>query len=557
MVTEYSEAFKAKMVRKMLPPGAVSANALATELGMNQSTLSRWLKEARTQGVMDKPRKKWTPAEKLRVVVEAGKLRDSELGDFLRREGLHEAQLKEWRVAAETSLTDSPKSKKSKRSPEKSESRNSSGSCGAKRRRWPRRPPSSCLKKSAGPGPLGGRGRRHDGGERAVTIALIDEAVASGARREVACDAMGLAARTVERWRSGKLEDERRGPKTAPANKLSAKEREILLATMNEPAHRDLSPNQIVPKLADERRYLASESTMYRILRQEDLLKHRGVMKAPQRRPPNEHVAVGPNQVWSWDITYLKTPIRGVFFYLYMIVDVWSRKVVGWEVYDVESDDLAAQLFEHTCVAMHLNPRGIVLHADNGGPMKGSTMVATLERLGVLASFSRPRVSDDNPYSEALFRTLKYRPDFPSKPFADLAAARTWVKGFVAWYNGVHRHSAIRFVTPDERHAGRDVKILEERHAVYEAARARNPERWRSSTRDWTPVNEVYLNPAERQSKRNGAPALGCAVERGDKGGALADRGSCGAAQESAAKTSPNAQARPESAQARQERPAA
>jgi transposase InsO family protein len=359
-----------------------------------------------------------------------------------------------------------------------------------------------------------------------VTIGLVNEAVEAGARREVACQVVGLSARTVERWRGGKLEDERRGPKTAPANKLTAAERQEVLRIVNAPRFRDLSPNQIVPLLADEKRYVASESTMYRILREEDLIKHRGPMKAPVRRPPNAHVATGPNQVWSWDITYLKSPIRGVFFYLYMIVDVWSRKVVGWEVHDVENAELAAALFEETCVLLRVNPRGIVLHADNGGPMKGSTMVATLERLGVLPSFSRPHVSDDNPYSEALFRTLKYRPEFPSKPFVDLIAARAWVAGFVRWYNGTHLHSGVRFVTPDARHAGKDAAILAQRHAVYELARAKNPARWTSSTRNWNPVNEVYLNPDEAKSKRSDAPALGCGVERGDKGGALADRGS-------------------------------
>lgn len=335
-----------------------------------------------------------------------------------------------------------------------------------------------------------------------MIIALIDEAVAAGARREAACGAVGLCARTLERWRSGKLDDERRGPKTAPANKLTAMERREVLDTVNARRFRDLSPNQIVPLLADEERYVASESTMYRILREEKLLKHRGVMKAPVRRPPNEHLAVGPNQVWSWDITYLKSPIRGAFFYLYMVVDVWSRKVVGWEVHDVESATLAATLFEETCRRQRVDPRGIVLHADNGGPMKGSTMVTTLERLGVLPSFSRPHVSDDNPYSEALFRTLKYRPEFPSKPFIDVTAARAWVDGFVRWYNGTHLHSGIRFVTPNARHTGQDVELLAKRHAVYENARARNPARWTSSTRNWAPIRKVYLNPEKALASR-------------------------------------------------------
>ena len=402
-----------------------------------------------------------------------------------------------------------------------------------------------------------------------MTIELVNEAVAGGTRREAACEAIGLCARTLERWRGDHVEDKRRGPKTAPANKFTADERATVVRIVNLPEHRDRSPNQIVPLLADKKLYVGSESTMYRILREEELLQHRGRMKAPVRRPPNAFVATGPNQVWSWDITYLKSPIRGVFFYLYMIVDVWSRKVVGWEVHDVESAELAAALFEETCIALQLDPRGIVLHADNGGPMKGSTMVVTLERLGVLASYSRPHVSDDNPYSEALFRTLKYCPEYPTKPFVDVAAARRWVLRFVSWYNGTHLHSGVRFVTPDDRHAGKDVAILAQRVEVYEAARAKNPARWTKSTRNWTPVDEVYLNPDEHQSKRSDVTARGRVVERGDQGGALADRGSQAAAcvahaltstraiESAAPRATPSAQARQENAQARQERHAA
>ena len=360
-----------------------------------------------------------------------------------------------------------------------------------------------------------------------MTVELVNNAVEAGARREAACDIVGLSARTLERWRNGSVEDQRHGPKAASANKLSAQERQAVLKVVNEPRFRDLSPNQIVPLLADDNRYMASESTMYRILRQEELLLHRGRAKAPVRRPPQAHVATAPNQVWSWDITYLKSPIRGVFFYLYMIVDVWSRKVVGWEVHDVESAELAAALFEETCVMMRLDPRGIVLHADNGGPMKGSTMVVTLERLGVLASYSRPHVSDDNPYSEALFRTLKYRPGCPTKPFVDVATAGAWVLGFVGWYNGDHLHSGVRFITPADRHAGKDGELLAQRGQVYEAARAKNPARWTKSTRNWTPVNEVYLNPEQpsRRPTSTVAPAKGPQRIGGDapKGSAATD----------------------------------
>ncbi len=325
--------------------------------------------------------------------------------------------------------------------------------------------------------------------------ALIDAAVLAGARRGPACRVVGLSVRTVERWRTGAAMDARHGPHRVPANALTHAERCGILTVVNCAAYRDLSPHQIVPRLADAGRYLASESTIYRILRAEGLLAHRGRAKAPERRPPRSHIATGPNQLWSWDITYLKTPVRGVFVYLYLMLDVWSRKIVGWAVQDSESAEHAAALFLTTCRTAHLDPRGIVLHADNGGPMEGATMVATLERLGVLVSFSRPSVSNDNAYSESLFRTMKYRPGYPQQPFADLAAARAWVAVFVTWYNTHHLHSAIRFVTPDDRHAGRDGALLLARHAVYARARRRHPARWSGHTRDWTPIHAVRLNP--------------------------------------------------------------
>lgn len=329
-----------------------------------------------------------------------------------------------------------------------------------------------------------------------MILDLIDEAVASGARLARACNLLGLCARTIQRWRQqGIGEDRRQGPKSEPANKLSAEERHEVLARVNSASFRDLSPQQIVPRWADLGEYLASESTIYRLLRTEGQLAHRAASRPPTQRRPREHVATGPCQVWSWDITYLRGPVRGSFYYLYMIVDVWSRKIVGWEVHCEESSQLAADLFHRTYADLDLDSTGIVLHSDNGGPMKGSTMLATLHRLGVVASFSRPRVSDDNPFSEALFRTMKYRPNYPSRPFESLEEAVGWVAGFVAYYNTEHRHSAIRFVTPDERHFGREKAILSHRQRVYACARRRHPQRWTRTTRNWTPVDAVRLNP--------------------------------------------------------------
>jgi putative transposase len=332
---------------------------------------------------------------------------------------------------------------------------------------------------------------------------LIAEAVAAGARHRLACQLVGVSARTLERWRAGPADDARQGPRRAPANKLTSAERRAVLATVNAAAFRDLSPNQIVPRLADAGRYLASESTIYRILRAEQQLTHRGRAKAAVRRPPRAHVATGPGQVWTWDITYLKTPVRGQFLYLYFVMDLWSRKVVGWAVHEEEAAEHAARLASAICRQSRLDPAGLVLHADNGGPMKGATMVATLERLGVLPSFSRPGVSNDNPFSEALFRTLKYRPAYPEQPFADLGAARTWVAAFVRWYNHDHRHSALRFVTPEERHTGQAGALLQQRHAVYQRARARTPARWSGATRNWTPIAEVQLNPEHHPARQD------------------------------------------------------
>jgi transposase InsO family protein len=271
-----------------------------------------------------------------------------------------------------------------------------------------------------------------------------------------------------------------------------------VLKIANSTEYKELSPNQIVPRLADQGQYVASESSFYRILRKQGQMTHREPSRPASQNRPEAFVATGANQVYTWDITYLRSSLKGVFFYLYMIVDIWSRKIVGWEVHEQESMEYASLLMERSCEALGVDPAGLILHSDNGGPMKGSTMLATLQWLGIVPSFSRPRVSDDNPYSEALFRTLKYRPEYPRRPFETIEEARQWVRWFVRWYNTEHLHSAIRFVTPDDRHFGREPEILENRRRVYEEARRRHPERWSGSIRNWAPVGAVWLNPQDR-----------------------------------------------------------
>lgn len=332
-----------------------------------------------------------------------------------------------------------------------------------------------------------------------MILDLIEETVLAGARVEKAAELLGVTPRTFTRWRADEGGDGRAAAGISPAHKLSDAERELVLEIAHRPEFRDMSPRQIVPLLADRNEYVASESTFYRVLREAGELAHRGHARPNKSRKPDEHVATAPNQVWSWDITYLRSPVRGVFFYLYLVVDIFSRKVVGWRVHLEESADLAAALVAAAVAAEGVDPDELVLHADNGGPMKGSTMLAMLQRLGVIASFSRPSVSDDNAFIEALFRTLKYRPGYPRTPFATVEEARAWVKGFVTWYNDVHLHSGIRYVTPTNRHAGRDKAILAHRHSVYRAAKRRKPRRWTGPTRNWSHIGSVYLNPARQE----------------------------------------------------------
>jgi putative transposase len=328
-------------------------------------------------------------------------------------------------------------------------------------------------------------------------VELIQEAVYSGARRVAATRILGISLRTMQRWESsGCREDQRRGPHGVPQNALSEAERALVVAVATCPMFRDHPACQIVPILADAGVYVASERSFYRILEQERLLAHRGKARVAAHSRPAEHKADGPNQVWSWDISYLRSPVRGSFYYLYLVLDVWSRKIVGWKVHEYESPEFAAELIRETVQREGVDPERLVLHADNGGPMKGATLLATLTALGIVASFSRPRVSDDNPYSEALFRTVKYRPEYPSGPFRSLEEARGWVEAFVGWYNDEHRHSAIRFVTPAQRHTGEHLLVLSGRKEAHEEARRNRADRWSGQVRNWEPIGEVFLNPS-------------------------------------------------------------
>lgn len=309
--------------------------------------------------------------------------------------------------------------------------------------------------------------------------------------------------RTIERWRREENggDDQRRGPNTVPGNKLSEHEERQLLRELTSPEHRDLSPRQVIPALAEQGTYIASEATAYRVLHKYELQTHRENTRPRTSKKPDELVASAPNQVYCWDITYLKAPILGSFFYLYMVTDIFSRRIVAARVYAAENDEHAAELFAEVQEREQLAPGQTTLHSDNGGAMKGATLKATLERLGVLTSYSRPSVSDDNPYIESLFGTMKTRVGYPKKPFANIEEAQAWVDRFVRWYNEEHRHSALNWVTPLARHTGAEHRLLRVRERTYRKARQRHPERWSGGIRNCDPAPAVILNPAKKKNE--------------------------------------------------------
>lgn len=346
------------------------------------------------------------------------------------------------------------------------------------------------MTRPAKPFGLGGRGRLHPSALRRAVLSAVRRVIAGGGRGVDACRALGVSPRTVRRWRRG-LVDARTSRAPVVRHAFGARARARLFRLLSASRHRGLSVRQLVPLLADRGIYVASEATLYRMLRAR---RRRTTRSGEQRTRATSHRATGPRQVWTWDITRLRGR-RSAPYFLYVVLDVWSRKIVGWALLDRESAVHSAGVIERACRDERVARRAIVLHADNGPPMRAPSLLATLRRLGVATSFTRTRAPNDNPISEALFGTMKRRASFPRKPFASIAAARAWVAKFVRWYNDEHLHSALRYVTPSDRHAGRDVAILARRRRVYEKARQENPRRWARGVRDWRPIAEVILNP--------------------------------------------------------------
>lgn len=331
--------------------------------------------------------------------------------------------------------------------------------------------------------------------EKKETLQLLRETMAAGVRKKDVCECSGISIRTYQRWEKSCIEDARKGSVKKVPRKLTDEERHRVIEIACSPAYKDLNPYEIVAILAEKGVYIGSESTIYRILLDEGLLHHRSNQKPRTKKSvPDELVADGPNQVWSWDITWMKTDVRGLFFYAYAIIDIWSKDIIGWEIHDREDDELAAAMFKR--LKVKCNMRGVFLRSDNGNPMKGATMLMTLYHLGVIPSYSRPKVSNDNPFIESLFKTVKYTAGYPGH-FTSIDHARNWMATFVNWYRTEHRHSGIGYVTPEQRRSGDYKEIFKKRNATLETARLKNPERWSTRLRVWGCDEKVYLNPAK------------------------------------------------------------
>jgi putative transposase len=323
----------------------------------------------------------------------------------------------------------------------------------------------------------------------------VDEGMKEGLSQIAACEEVGISLRTIQRWRlKPSTGDQRAGPLQQPSHSLTTAETDKILQLLASSEYRNLSPRQIVPMLADQGVYIASESSIYRLMHKHKLLTHRGKAKQKSTYHPRPLTATEPNQVYTWDITYLPAGVRGRYHYLYMFVDIFSRKITGWQVHNKECDELSSKLLKEICIREGIDRNQLALHSDNGGPMKGATMLVTMQSLGIMTSFSRPSVSNDNPFSEALFRTLKYCPFYPDSRFSTIEEAILWVDKFVTWYNEEHLHSAIKFIAPVDRHTGADGAILAERKALYEISKKNNPMRWTKKSRNWEKPNNVKLN---------------------------------------------------------------
>jgi putative transposase len=329
-----------------------------------------------------------------------------------------------------------------------------------------------------------------------VTAAVTEVERVSGSRRE-ACRWLAVPRATYERQRRPAPERKRASRPPSP-RALTAQERQVVVEVLNSPRFVDQPPAEIYPRLLDEGVYLCSPRTMYRLMQQEDAVRERrAVRRHPAALVPSAS-ATAPNQVWVWDITKLRGPVKWVYFSLYVILDLFSRFIVGWLISSRESSRQAMHLIRETCRREGIEPKVLTLHSDRGSPMTSKTVAQLLVDLDVDPSFSRPRVSDDNAFAEASFKTLKYQPEFPDC-FGSIEEARVFLTRFVAWYNEEHYHSGLRGLTPASVHRGAAPGILARRQELLNCAYRSHPERFVNGPPVLAALPErVYLVPPTR-----------------------------------------------------------
>jgi len=306
------------------------------------------------------------------------------------------------------------------------------------------------------------------------------------------CTALGIPRSRLYRTRAPRREQT--GPK-ASRRALSPAEKEEVRQELNSERFQDCAPREVYATLIDEERYLCSWRSMYRILSENDEVRERrNQLRHPSYAKP-ELLATAPNQLWSWDITKLLGPSKWTYYYLYVILDVFSRYITGWMIAERESAALAEELIAQTCVRQGIQPGQLTIHADRGSAMTSKPVALLLADLGVTKTHSRPHVSNDNPYSEAQFKTLKYRPDYPSR-FGSQQDARTWASRFFAWYNHEHYHTGLALLTPADVHFNRTQAVLQKRQNVLQAAYERTPERFVKGRPHPQPLpHAVWINP--------------------------------------------------------------
>jgi putative transposase len=307
------------------------------------------------------------------------------------------------------------------------------------------------------------------------------------------CAALGVPPATYYRRRCPKPQPTTRRP--SPARTLPPAERAVVLAVLHEPRFVDHAPAEVYARLLDEGRYLCSQRTMYRVLdANQEVRERRDQLRHPRYAAP-QLLATRPNQLWSWDITKMLGPAKWTYFHLYVILDVFSRYVVGWMIAHRESATLAEKLIRETCARQGIVPGELTLHADRGSSMRSKPVALLLADLGVTKTHSRPHVSDDNPFSEAQFKTLKYRPQFPDR-FGSITDARSFCQVFFPWYNGEHHHSGIGLLTPEDVHLGRAATRIAARAEVLALAYAAHPERFvRGAPQPAAAPTAVWINP--------------------------------------------------------------